>query len=122
MREIRFRAWDRTLNQHLPNVQNHIGSDGWAFGNMLNDERYIIEQFTGLKDKNGTPIYENDLIEAEGDVLRVYWSDDEAAWKLDDMGKHEFWPAECGEFAEEVKNSAHIGNIHQNAELLEDKS
>ena len=70
MREIKFRAWDKELKEYLPNVQNHIGNSETAFGNMLKNDRYVIEQYTGLKDKDGKEIYEGDRIEITFDFDR----------------------------------------------------
>jgi len=116
MKEIKFRAWDRVLNQFLPNIQNHIGNSEWAFGNMLKDEigRYTIEQYTELKDKNGREIYEGDILEDpkydEPFVVEYHapiagyvgWGDDRIAG--------------CYLITEEDLEI--IGNIHENPELL----
>ena len=55
-REIKFRVWDKLLNKFIP----------WnCFIPFDNDREYIIQQYTGLKDKDGQEIYEGDIIQYE---------------------------------------------------------
>lgn len=70
----------------------------------------VCEQCTGLKDKNGKLIYENDIVKFKNDISEVKWCingfaiDDGVQYLVDDMDI-------------EV-----IGNIHENPELLEGKT
>lgn len=96
------------------------GSISWAneFGRdtkehtayMYNPKDLEIEQYTGLRDKNGNEIYEGDVIQNKhGVVEEVVFSIDSFACK-----KETNYRTMCD--WEEVTV---IGNIHENPELLE---
>ena len=107
MREIKFRAWDK---------------NGWDRG-WINDiyagedinyesDEYIIEQFTGLKDKNGREIYEGDIVRGGCVIL---WSEEKALFAeffVDGENKR------IASYPFDSKYSEVIGNIHENQELL----
>jgi uncharacterized phage protein (TIGR01671 family) len=139
MREIKFRAWDKLGSKWaycgfgLGDAVGYNGdySDSNAgFGcmesesidvDMLNKDVYIIEQYTGLKDKNGREIYEGDIIQDStfkdhgSYIMGVEWENEAASFVLTRKGwafRHYFYESSNPEDCEI------IGNIHENPELL----
>lgn len=104
MREIKFRAWDKTLKR-IWNWEELINLPMGDFRRVLMD----FQQFTGLLDKNGKEIYEGDaVIRYPEDVVSanakiVKW-----------INKHSLngWNIAQGKYWEIV------GNIYENPELL----
>ena len=103
MRPIKFRAWDK---KHKV-MANHLNARGL---NLAGDDivAYAPEcewmQFTGLLDKNGTPIFEGDILDDKINPYhrRVEWS----------VGRNVGFNIRNGERYEI------IGNIYENPELF----
>lgn len=127
MRELKFRAWSNEHHRYCDFVTlDEIGRwIGWikTSGVFLTTVDIVLEQSTGLKDKNGKAIYEGDLVSCgtiDGNpVGLVGFRTEFGCWEVLDPN-HAFG----GEnFAEYYCNEMEVvGNIHENPELLEDRN
>ena len=118
MREIKFRAWDNTLKKwhtdfftveiDFSEVRIYESGLGWiTLTKEQYEGRFVIVQYTGLKDKNGKEIYDGYLIKCPEGVAEVRWF--KYYWSVNigtDIGLGEIGDCEI------------IGNIYENPELL----
>ena len=118
MRELKFRVWSEEDKQYRTDLNvfrlygGKIICTSPAYS--LEGDRFDVEQYTGLKDKNGKEIYEGDVLEStwNGDKAVVVWNNVEGEWEH---------YANFNAYSK-YGGSVVIGNVHENRELLEEKS
>jgi len=133
MREIKFRAWDSLEKRMRKVVSLHWQGDKLVSARLEGENepipiegRLVIEQGTGLKDKNGTEIHEGDVCSFSGKNGKymgvVERSDDLASFGLR-MVKNNFLYtfSEFNIMMVSLDDLEVAGNIHKNSELLEEK-
>ena len=125
MRELKLRAWYKPYKQMCQLESLRFDGNGVYTAVLIEESFYdrrlveaheiVIEQFTGLKDKNGVNIYEGDiLIDDTGEPIE-YW-----VVKFSEGG----FVGECTGVAEplfELTNLEVVGNIHEDSELVEER-
>jgi hypothetical protein len=116
MREIKFRGWTgkEMIFRGLNNRNWYTESYGGKIvkGAHPDDAHLLnIMQYTGLKDKNGSEIYEGDILGFERyiDFKKEYVHPFEVTWDNENAGWNQFSPKHI---------VAIIGNIYENPELL----
>ncbi|MDB4314527.1 YopX family protein [bacterium] len=119
MREIKFRAWLPEENEWEGAALIEMEYASAEENNPsirpfhLEGKKFILEQHTGLKDKNDKEIYEGDIISKSG--AYVLWSKRLACWAFNFKGVKS---PETPFFYETKENLEVVGNIHENPELL----
>lgn len=134
-REIKFRGWSKIANK-ICTVKALLSdsvlletTDGYSGSNNLNDVELM--QYTGLKDKRGVEIYEDDIVSTTYDDQPGNWLVEYDAGNVAYMFTRstrpdaESWrqvPTEVGVLTKHNGMNPDlevIGNIYENPELLE---
>lgn len=137
MRELLFRGQTRRLGEKIKNVAGDPMPSNWVYGGIFHQNDRggsfsiiysydpveknpvyadTVGQYTGIDDKNGTKIFEGDIVEISQEEERgiIKWDDDTARFIIlsDDISADfdNYWG----------KDLEVIGNIYDNQDLCDD--
>ena len=119
MREIKFRAW---TGDEMVDVSAIIFDEGTKVSpyephilDSHNDVHLLkdieLMQYTGLRDKNGTEIYEGDVVEDSKGRGEVLWVQEHCSFLVAVAGG--FFRLENGNAEYRLTETEVIGNIHE---------
>ena len=137
MREIKFRAWNKhdkyfeRMDMSWIFINGVIAHRFWD--NSPLEKHYDLQQYTGLKDKNGVEIYEGDIVNFQhiddyGYMTNVFqngfyrgvvkWGEHYPAFDIFDIKDNSTFGFDCNIFSMESDIVIEvIGNTYENKEL-----
>jgi len=139
MRKIKFRAYDK-INKKWIYVSLHPTHISWSSPDFTaqsllysNDDCAegisfaAIEgwqEYTGFKDKNGSDVYEGDIIDNGNGPVEVFWNENYGAWwvRFESAEPEKQYYAPCSDSDNCTEESVIVGNVHENPDLLKAKT
>ncbi len=134
-RIIKFRIWCHDNKKFITDTYEVFCPEiNEVFKVFQESKRTVIQQFIGLNDKNGKPIYEGDLVNftipgithgPEREDLtsqEVHWAQEEGSWAFG-WWESVAYPGEFGYYTLggdriDAKTLEIVGNIFENPELV----
>jgi len=137
-REIKFRAWNKkgkrwiyhgTIETVNGNLYEYFDVDRSVFVKVGNPHHFEVVEYTGLKDKNGEEIYEEDVVKLrwrDNSISKPKWEEGNGEVKVDEkfgtwlIGDYSLLGQEEDDDIMESTIEI-IGNVWENPKLLKDK-
>lgn len=122
---LKLRVWDKKENRFIipwtgngyDNIDLTYSNSGeWYItgGNVLDEIRYVLQKFTGIKDKHGEEIYEGDIIKYpigsdSSNIIKaeIRWGD--CSWVLFDLDYKMY----IGHLTCAIKRYEVVGHIYE---------
>lgn len=133
MREIKFRAWEKSLKQIIPvdNIDFEKRMVNTESVWRMFDEIELM-QYTGLKDKNDKEIYEGDIVEIHDGTITAFrtsgkhiieWWNGQFVFQANSHEEDDYinfgWWVRSNNHSASLKQIEVIGNIYENPEPIE---
>lgn len=124
MREIKFKAWVKELNEIREVEYINFLKKMISYPNKFCKEYYLnadfdeieLMQYTGLKDEYGDEIYEGDIVTLHNSRYKVIFNMEQARFVL----RNDKFEMEIPFTNNNNERMEIIGNIYENPELIED--
>lgn len=118
MREIKFRVLDKNIKGFF----RYYSFPNCRWGGTDCRDCGVMEQFTGICDKNGKEIFEGDICQYTRTkrIFHIWWNTPYACWSANVIGIEN--PDEMNALSMyENEECEVIGNVHETPALLKEK-